>query len=115
MSDHRLTIVERTLGFPSQRDGNVHRDEIISKLNFYHDNVNCKAMSAILVEVNWHQLMKDLSTENMYELVCKELLHVYERFVQVKNSKSKRKIIPRHRRILMRKTTHRITEAVMQT
>lgn len=62
-------------------------------------------MSAALAEVNWYQLMNDLSTESMLELLCKESLLVCERFVAVRRNRSKRKIIPRDGRVLIRRKT----------
>ncbi|KAK4313514.1 hypothetical protein Pmani_015149 [Petrolisthes manimaculis] len=114
MSDHRLLIVETTLGFPVQTCENKPRDGIFSSLNFYRENVEWECINTALMEVNWQQLMKNLSPEDMYHILCRELSSVCEKFVPIRSYKKNRRFIPRDRKILMRKRT-RLAKRIMAT
>jgi hypothetical protein len=100
LSDHRLVVVETTIerGIqpkPTPREG-------LAGLNFHHRRTDWEAIGNALLEIDWRSEILELNAEAMYNKLCEVLLQVCVRHTPGKTT-PKRHIIPRDRRILMRK------------
>ena len=100
LSDHRLVMVKTTIERgtqprPTPREG-------LAGLNFHHRRTDWEAIGNELLEFDWRSEFLELNAEAMYNKLCEVLLQVCVRHTPGKTT-PKRRIIPRDRRILMRK------------
>ncbi|KAK3877454.1 hypothetical protein Pcinc_017835 [Petrolisthes cinctipes] len=98
-------MVETSLGAPALDHRHVHNNSPFCRLNFHHENVMWEDINTALKEIDWHQLMDNLSPVSIYELLYEKLIRVCEKNVPVRTDKKRKNIIPKDRKVLMRKRT----------
>ena len=101
ISDHKLVTAEIVLPYKNERQSRGHIDGMPS-LNFYHSSVDWNQINNRLVAIDWRCDFEGKTVDHMYEKLCGNLWNICSELVPKKKS-STRKVIPRDRRILMRR------------
>ena len=77
--------------------------ENLSALNFFHSRVDWEAINSRLLDVHWSHILEGKTVKQIYDEIIKVLYEICSELVPLKSKFSNRKIIPRDRRILMRR------------
>ena len=103
ISDHKLVIAEIALPLINAPQ-NRGRADGLSSLNFYHSSVNWEEINARLAAIDWRSEFNGEAVDQMYDGICVNLWNICSELVPKKKN-PRRNVIPRDRRILMRKRT----------
>ena len=103
ISDHKLVIAEIALSLINAPQ-NRGRADGLSSLNFYHSSVNWEEINARLAAIDWRSEFNGEAVDQMYDGICVNLWNICSELVPKKKN-PRRNVIPRDRRILMRKRT----------
>jgi hypothetical protein len=101
LSDHRLLLVTADLGNEQLRSRGESNTGI-SSLNFMSCLTNWDGITRDLNEINWEQRSADQTAQEVYEDLQRVLLETCLKHTPMKRER-KMKIVPRDRRIAMRK------------
>ena len=104
ISDHKLVFV-RTIFEGRITPEYIHQERTgsaLEQLNFFHRDVDWVSINKALSDINWELLFLNKNVEEKYDLIHCILEEICLKYVPSRSSK-KRRIIPRDRRILMKK------------
>jgi hypothetical protein len=104
ISDHNIITVKTNLKSNSEmkKPNNISNLPNFSHYNFFSNKLNWESLQTALLNVPWEMEMAHLSVEEKYKFFVTKLLQIVQNYAPVRVKKS-RSIIPRDRRILMRK------------
>ena len=101
ISDHKLITAEIVLPLvnaPRSRE----RNQGLSSLNFYHSSIDWDQINTRLAAIDWRSEFEGRDVEHMYDTICVNISNICSDLVP-KRRNPRRKVIPRDRRILMRR------------
>ena len=109
VSSHYLVVGTELCTSEEQIYPSRNQNSVFDQLNFFAEDTNWDRMNSELEEINWTALFEDKTVENALELFIKTCERIASKFTIPKvtqpNARRNKPIIPRDRRILMRKRT----------
>ena len=115
ISDHRIVIVETILlcGTLNERRAPSRNNEM-SSLNFFNKNVNWELINSMLFSVDWVSELEGDPAHVIYDKIHQKLWDICSEMVPQRKSPKSKGIIPRDRKVLMRKRT-RLNKRIKNT
>ena len=104
LSDHRLVIAKTIITPGNDVIQNLSDQNSFRGLNFHHKNLNWEELENEINGINWENAFTGGSAERNFEFFCGKLLEICQKHVPKKKNRRKQTyIIPRDRKILMKK------------
>ena len=75
------------------------------RVNMFSDVTNWEEIKSALRATSWTEELQGLATSEMFQLITDKCAFLAQRYAPKRREKGKGSLIPRHRRILMRKRT----------
>lgn len=102
LSDHRLVLIKTTLTGVVTKTNEDFFDTVLSSLNFWSEETDWVSMKMALGQIEWDKLFADKNPDKIYEIFLTVITDVASKHAARKNKRNF-SLIPRDRRVLMRK------------
>ena len=112
ISDHKLILVGTCIKLQRLRECNLPKKSGFAAFNYWHSSTNWDNINAELYAIDWTSCV-DQSPDNILKYIESNLMSICLKNIRKKGSKSQISIIPRDRRILMRRRG-RISEQLIR-
>ena len=107
LSDHRLLFLTTNI-FSKQNNPSEsnERKPPMRQLNFYHESINWEVINEKFLNIDWDSVFQDLNPDTMHEILLTKIIKISKETIPLRKGGAKRnRVIPRDRRLLMKKRT----------
>ena len=105
ISDHRIILVGTYMTVCKPAETERYISSEFNELNFNHENIDWEKVDSELSQIDWPLKLVGSDPSAMLETMSREMLAVSVKYVPANRSRVRKSIIPRERRIIMRKRT----------
>ena len=109
LSDHRLILLTTNIVIRKESAILNETRPPLQTLNFHNENVNWEVLNNYLMDHDWDTAFNGLNPDEMYDMFYQKIIKACQEHIPTKRKPiSKKNIIPRHRRVLMRKRSRAV-------
>ncbi|XP_076069761.1 uncharacterized protein LOC143041638 [Oratosquilla oratoria] len=104
LSEHKYILVETTcVDQQKDHERRAAQEEHLGNLNFYNKNINWGQIRAEIKTINWEAHLQKEDVDDILREIVVRCREICSKHIPKKTKNKKRSIIPRDRKILMRK------------